>query len=116
MSLNRSTGPTKDLSFADQQELLAFIDKRNWFEGKLEVSSQAIDVLTPSRSRLCLASTPSCTPTSPPTPRALLAMCAPALTNLSGACPIARNSQPGRTRGTRSRTRSTASTMATWSA
>lgn len=41
MSLNRSTGPTQDLSFADQQELLAFIDKRNWFEGKLEVRSHA---------------------------------------------------------------------------
>ncbi|WOO81131.1 uncharacterized protein LOC62_03G004664 [Vanrija pseudolonga] len=31
-----STGPKQDLSFADQQELLAFIEKRNWFEEKLE--------------------------------------------------------------------------------
>lgn len=27
----------QDLSYADQQELLAFIEKRRWFEGKLEV-------------------------------------------------------------------------------
>lgn len=31
-------GAAQDLSFADQQELLAFIEKRNWFEQKLDVS------------------------------------------------------------------------------
>jgi hypothetical protein len=40
--MNGDTANTKlrrqDLSYADQQELLAFVEKRRWFEGKLEVS------------------------------------------------------------------------------
>lgn len=42
MNGSEASGPKKpkrqDLSYADQQELLAFVEKRRWFEGKLEVS------------------------------------------------------------------------------
>lgn len=34
----------QDLSWEDRQDLLAFIDKRNWFEAKLEVRTTAPNV------------------------------------------------------------------------
>jgi hypothetical protein len=37
-SRSESVASAQDLSYDDQQELLAFIEKRNWFEQKLDVS------------------------------------------------------------------------------
>lgn len=37
-SSEMSSAREQDLSYADQQELLAFIEKRKWFESKLEVN------------------------------------------------------------------------------
>lgn len=50
----------QDLSYADQQELLAFIEKRNWFEAKLDVSLWR-KALMPRRSRPSPRSIRSCT-------------------------------------------------------